>query len=177
MTEKTFRRNNFFAGRLLSAADLELEQNYFRSKLKLHNRLMHGFGIVSGLEVSSRSGELHISSGVALDCEGNEIVVVESFAQPLPSLSSDTSLFLTIHYCEQQTNPSPALGSEALCEAALIEEVFALEFESQNPNQNHRHERGRWQACGHPHGLVLARLRKTSGQWRIDRRLRRPLVK
>jgi hypothetical protein len=170
MTVKTFRRNNFFVGRLLSAADLELEQNYFRSKLKLHNRLMHGFGIVSGLEVSS-------SSGVALDCEGNEIVVVEPFAQPLPSLSSDTSLFLTIHYREQQTNPTPALGSEALCEAAVIEEVFALDFESQNPNQNHRHEHGRWQACGKSHGLVLARLRKTSGHWRVDRRLRRPLVK
>jgi hypothetical protein len=176
MTEKTFRRNNFFAGRLLSAADLELEQNYFRSKLKLHNRLMHGFGIVSGLEVSSRGGELHVSSGVAIDCAGNEIVVVERFAQPLPSLNSNT-LFLTIHYREQETNPTPATGSEALCEPAVIEEVFALEFESQNPNQNHRHERGRWQACGKAHGLVLARLRKTSGRWRLDRRLRRPLVK
>lgn len=177
MTEKTFRRNNFFSGRLLSAADLELEQNYFRSKLKLHNRLMHGFGIVSGLEVSSSGGELHVSSGVAIDCEGNEIVVVERCAHPLPTLCSDTSLFLTIQYREQQTNPTPAVGSEALSESSVIEEVFVLEFESQNPNQNHRHERGRWQACGQPHGLVLARLRKTSAQWRIDRRLRRPLVK
>ena len=177
MPEKPFLRNNFFAGKLLTAAELELEQNYLRGKLKLHNRALHGFGIVTGLEVSRRSDKLLITSGLALDCEGNEIVVPEKVIYPLPPMTSDTSAFLTIHYCEQGTNPIPVIDLEELCEPALIVESFALTFETQNPNQHHRHARGRWQACGKSHGLVLARLRKTSDNWRIDRRLRRPGVK
>ncbi len=161
MSEKGFRRINFFAGRLLSAADLELEQKYFRDKQKLHNRALHGFGIVSGLEVSRRRDKLLITSGLALDCEGNEIVVAESISHPLPQVVSDTSLFLTVHFCEQGTHPTLVPGPDESFEPALIEEGFALAFESSNPNQSHRHQGGRWQACGKTHGLVLARLRNT----------------
>jgi hypothetical protein len=177
MPEKPFLRNNFFTGKLLTAAELELEQDYFRGKLKLHNRALHGFGIVSGLEVSRRRDKLLITSGLALDCEGNEIVVPEKVIQPLPPMNSNSSAFLTIHYREQKTNPTPVVDAEELCKPALIVESFALTFETQNPNQHHRHEHGRWQACGKSHGLVLARLRQTSGNWRIDRRLRRPGIK
>ena len=174
---KTFRRNRFFAGRLLTAADLEREQNYFRNKLKLHNSFLHGFGIVTGLEVSGSSSELHITSGLAIDCEGNEIVVEQGIIYPLPATSIDTAVFLTIHYREQMIDLKPTIASEPCREATVVEEVFGLKFESQNPNENHRHARGRWQPCGTSHGLVLARLRQCSGKWRIDRRLRRPVIK
>ena len=177
MSEKGFRRNNFFSGRMLTAADLELEQTYFREKQKLHNRELHGFGIVSGLEVSRRRDRLLISAGLALDCAGNEIVVAETQSHPLPQFNSDASVFLLIHYRESETHPTPSLDSGKSCERALIEESFSLTFENDNSNQNHRHQRGRWQSCGKPHGLVLARFRKMSGQWRLDHRLRRPSVK
>jgi hypothetical protein len=176
MSEKGFRRNNFFSGRLLTAADLELEQNYFREKQKLHNRALHGFGIVSGLDVSHRRDKLLITNGLALDCEGNEIVIAESLSHPFPQLS-DGTVFLIIRYHELESNPTLLPDPNKSFAPALIEEGFALSFESSNPNQSHRHQRGRWQACGKPHGLVLARLRNTSGQWRLDRRLRRPVVK
>ncbi len=176
MSEKGFRRNNFFSGRLLTDSDLELEQTYFREKQRLHNRALHGFGIVSGLEVSRRRDKLVITSGLALDCEGNEIVVAETQSQPLPQLKSDT-VFLIISHRETLTNSTPTSSLDKLSEPTLIEETFSFAFESSNPNQNHRHQRGRWQSCGKPHGLVLARLRKTSGQWRLDRRLRRATVK
>ena len=177
MTERGFRRNNYFTGRVLTAADLELEQNYSREKQRLHNRALHGFGIVSGLEVSRRRDKLVITSGLALDCEGNEVVVAESQSLPLPQLDSETSVFLIIHYRESAINPRPILNPDKSTEPTFIEEGFSLAFENSNPNQSHRHQRGRWQSCGKPHGLVLARLRKTSGQWRLDRRLRRPSVK
>ena len=176
MTERGFRRNNYFNGRVLTAADLELEQNYFREKQRLHNRTLHGFGIVSGLEISRRRDKLVITRGLALDCEGNEIVVAESQSLPLPQLDSDSS-FLVIHYRESAINPPPVPDPDKSIEPAFIEEGFSLAFENSNPNQSHRHQRGRWQSCGKRHGLVLARLRKTSGQWRLDRRLRRPSVK
>lgn len=47
-----FERLNYFFGQMLGAADFRSEQNYFREKLKLHNRCLHGYGVVCGLEVT-----------------------------------------------------------------------------------------------------------------------------
>jgi hypothetical protein len=46
-----FERLNYFYGQALSAADFRGEQAYLREKLKLHNRCLHGFGVISGFEV------------------------------------------------------------------------------------------------------------------------------
>jgi len=46
-----FRRLNYFYGQMLGVADFQAEQNYFREKLKLHNRCLHGYGVVCGLLV------------------------------------------------------------------------------------------------------------------------------
>lgn len=179
MTDKPFLRNHFFDGRLLTAKEFELEQTYFREKLKLHNRSLHGFGIVSGLEVSQRQDKLIVTSGLAIDCEGNEIVVAEPIKQPLPEISGGvTTIFLNVRYSEKETKPDGTdRNPNGSCEQILIEESFVTAFESRNSNQHHRHVKGRWQACGEPHGLVIARLRRSSGQWRLDRRLHRPFVK
>lgn len=179
MTDTPFLRNHFFAGKLLTAELLELEQKYFREKLRLHNRLLHGFGIVSGLEVDQRRNKLIITPGLALDCEGNEIVAAEPIELGLPEgLDGGTTIFLSVCYREKETKPAHTDRSpNEPCEHNLIEESFTTAFENQNSNQGHRHVKGRWQACGKPHGLVLARLRRSSGQWKLDRRLHRPFVK
>ena len=46
-----FERLNYFYGQALSAADFRGEQAYLREKLKLHNRCLHGFGVICGFEV------------------------------------------------------------------------------------------------------------------------------
>jgi hypothetical protein len=46
-----FLRLRYFYGRMLSAEDFQTEQNFFREKLKLHNRCLHGYGVVCGLRV------------------------------------------------------------------------------------------------------------------------------
>jgi hypothetical protein len=46
-----FTRLRYFYGQMLSAQDFQIEQDYFREKLKLHNRCLHGYGVVCGLEV------------------------------------------------------------------------------------------------------------------------------
>src|SRR5439155_8263842 len=43
---------SYVHGQLLTAIDLQTEQAYFREKLKLHNRCLHGYGIVCGLDIS-----------------------------------------------------------------------------------------------------------------------------
>jgi hypothetical protein len=75
----TIERNRYFTGQLLGADDLTREQDYFRDKARRHNRLLHGWGIVGGLGVSTGSSgaELTIAPGYALDPEGEEIVVEE----------------------------------------------------------------------------------------------------
>src|SRR4051794_31243049 len=44
-------RLNYFYGQLLGVRDFQDEQRYFHEKNKLHNRFMHGHGVVCGLEV------------------------------------------------------------------------------------------------------------------------------
>lgn len=48
-----FERLNYFYGQMLGAHDFQAEQAYFREKLKLHNRCLHGYGVVCGLEVEA----------------------------------------------------------------------------------------------------------------------------
>jgi hypothetical protein len=60
-------RPHFFTGQLLTADDLQAEQDYFRGKSRLHHRLLHGWGIVSGLGVSIDQGAtLVVSQEVVL---------------------------------------------------------------------------------------------------------------
>lgn len=46
-----FIRLKYFYGQMLGAADFQTEQDFFREKLKLHNRCLHGYGVVCGLAV------------------------------------------------------------------------------------------------------------------------------
>ena len=70
-------RPRFFAGQLLTESELNSEQAYVLAKNRLHNRYLHGWGVVCGLEVvcSSCDGWVHIREGYALDPCGNDIVV------------------------------------------------------------------------------------------------------
>lgn len=178
MTDKPFLRNNFLEGMSLTPEDLHVEQTYFREKHRLHNRSLHGFGIVSGLEVDQRRNQLVITPGLALDCQGNEILVAEPVELTLPETLSATSIFLCIRYSEREAKPaSTKETSQGSWERSRVADSFVTTFENHNVNQRHRHVMRRWQACGKPHGLVLARLRCTSGQWRLDRRMQRPSLK
>ena len=83
-----FERLNYFYGQMLGVKDFCAEQSYFREKIKLHNRCLHGYGTVCGLRVlvpEPRPGcEIHpekpfvyVEPGLALDAEGNELIVRE----------------------------------------------------------------------------------------------------
>lgn len=51
-------RLSYFYGQMLGPDDLRTEQAYFREKIKLHNRCLHGYGTVCGLGVAPAL-ELH----------------------------------------------------------------------------------------------------------------------
>ena len=48
-------RTRYYAGQLVGPDDLTEDQRYFRERLRRHNRLLHGWGVVCGARV--RAGE------------------------------------------------------------------------------------------------------------------------
>ncbi len=70
-------RPRFFAGQLLTEEDLNRLEQYIIEKNKLHNRYLHGWGVVCGLEVVCNAcpGLVTVKSGYALSPCGEDIVV------------------------------------------------------------------------------------------------------
>lgn len=163
-------RPHYFSGKLLTVEDLTQEQTYTIEKFKRHNRSLHGFGVVSGLKVTTDAGKITVSAGMALDCEGNEIVVPSNQTVPASALDSAVA-FVTLKYSERREGIVP------LNEPALITEAFELIVAKNNENSGHRHEKARWLSCGKVHGLTLAKIRRGEKGWRVDRRYRAPVIK
>lgn len=75
------KRNRYFTGKFMTARDFQGEQGYFLSRHRLHNRLLHGWGIVCGLEVVPHNNPecqdrwVVVCPGIALDCCGRELVL------------------------------------------------------------------------------------------------------
>ncbi len=79
-----FEKNNYYYGKLLTAKDFEMEQVYFNHKRYLVNRLLHGTGIVSGLNIIAVDDQtISLEPGVALDANGREVVVSKPAAYKL----------------------------------------------------------------------------------------------
>ena len=74
---KGFMQTRFFYGQRLDVRHFESEQNYVKGKLWLLNRLVHGYGVVCGLDVQMADDHqsVVIQPGIALDKAGREIVV------------------------------------------------------------------------------------------------------
>ncbi len=70
-------RTRFFAGQLLTEADLNNDQSYWLAKSRLHNRYLFGWGVVCGLQVvcGPCPGWVTINTGYGLDPCGNDIIV------------------------------------------------------------------------------------------------------
>ena len=189
------QRLNYFYGQMLGAADFQTEQHYFREKMKLHNRCLHGYGVVCGLkvvpepmdetcvpagdeevkELQQRLKDLEtkwkevkqaaddgdeaakkelvkldqereelrrkleqirteecdeeahtrvvIECGLALDCEGNELIVREKFPVDLwrhldrvdrqRIHDGEHTIYLSICYCQQPTDPARPVLADA----------------------------------------------------------------
>ena len=84
-----FERNNYFFGKLMTVRDYFAEQCYFNEKRWLINRMVHGWGIVCGLDVKRIPKDpadhnkgyfdtkVKVTEGLAIDCCGREILVCE----------------------------------------------------------------------------------------------------
>lgn len=87
-------RNRYYTGKYMTARDFAAEQHYHLSRHRLHNRLLHGSGVVCGLGVKEHptlacvDTHVRVRAGIAIDCFGNEIFVEHDQAVELPIFSN-----------------------------------------------------------------------------------------
>jgi hypothetical protein len=152
--EGVLMRPRYFTGQLLSVADLQLEQDYLREKLRRHNRALHGVGIVRGLGVSVEAatdapdGRLRVESGYAIDACGNELALGRGAVLALPE--DGERLFVSMRHWDRPCSLVPSTDGESM--PSRIEEacVVALVDTVVEP------------------AIALARLLRTEGQWLVD---------
>lgn len=155
------RRVNFIEGMLLTAADLADEQQYQREMRYLHNRL-HGYGTVSGLEVTVTKGRIRVTPGMAIDVRGREIVVAAPLTLRLDPHRNNQPWVrdLVIAWSEIADGPVPGPGG-AVEYTRWVEQPELALISRDEPT---------------PEGLVLARLTRTRGDAvDVDTSVRRPL--
>lgn len=129
------KRVRYFTGQLLSSEDLKAEQEYFREKLRRHNRILHGFGVVCGLNVSAPANDeppwqITVSPGYALTPGGDEIVVTEAVYLELDSALVGPQVgckrvYVGMRYAELLTDPVPSFNEGM--EPSRIMETFEVQ--------------------------------------------------
>jgi hypothetical protein len=112
-------RNRYFTGKPMTARDFIAEQHYFLSRHQLHNRLLHGWGVVCGLAVGHhprpecRDRWVVVDPGIAIDCYGRELIVPQRAALALydeaESERPDEELLICVRYSEETAECVPVL--------------------------------------------------------------------
>jgi len=157
------KRVNYFAGKMLTPEDFRTEQQYFKDRMKLHNRFLHGYGIVSGLgvSISAKSPEaIVVSPGYAIDPQGNDVILSMDMQGSFPS--AGTAAYLVLCWAEREVDLMPISYSGGEGEqlvASRIEEYALLKYETDKRKADQT-------------GVVLARLKKIRGKWKIDKQFR-----
>ena len=127
-----FTRNHYFTGKLLVERDFTDEQKYHVDKLRHHNAVLHGHGVVCGLLVTPhenpacRDRFVCIEPGTAIDCCGHEIVVrerdcidltaLESYREAIDDPERTHRLQVCIRYRECPTEEVPVLYDDCSCD-------------------------------------------------------------
>jgi hypothetical protein len=148
MTMRGLERLHFFDGQRLQAVDLALEQAYHIRVRRLLNKGLYSPGVVNGLQVVEvDKRHVTVTSGMALDPRGREIVLLEDTVLSVPSRPATPPLpgwFLVIRYTEEA---EPGLMADCRCGSgttppARIKEVPRLDWTETWPNQQQCAEGG-----------------------------------
>jgi len=159
-----FRRLRYFHGQLLTARDFQREQEYFREKLKLRMRCLLGYGVVCGLfvepappdddkgkEDTAHQAKVHITSGLGVDCAGNEVLVSGSCAIDLwDALHEDertagTTVWVGVEYNERAVEPTRTVFNSTCadtsdCDFGYTEESYVVRVTTKTPPKDERCE-------------------------------------
>jgi hypothetical protein len=96
------KRPNYYDGQLLLKDDFLAEQRYHLEFRQRHNRKMHGWGVVEGLEVLPRSDDsIKISSGYAIDDSGQDILLNKAENLDLSEFGPNDVVKIKLAYDEE----------------------------------------------------------------------------
>jgi hypothetical protein len=117
-------RPRFFAGQLLTDEDLGLLNSYIVEKNKLHNRYLHGWGVVCGMEVVCNpcSNLITVKTGYALSPCGEDIIVCQDTPVDICAL---------VQKCRKQTPPDCqplALGAADPCTSGKEDWILFIRY-------------------------------------------------
>lgn len=123
------KRVRYFSGQFLRQEDFTEEQDYLRSMRSRHNKELHTFGIVEGLEVTptGNPGEIEVENGWVIDHDGREIILA---APTKLTVDGDAPWYITCRFKERPTDEQPESvtgieGHRRITEEADIEFVGA----------------------------------------------------
>jgi hypothetical protein len=148
-------RNHYFAGKVLTAEDFQIEQDYNITKRRHHTRWLHGCGVVTGLQVglddSSTPDEpvVIVNPGVAIDANGEEIIIPSPRSCRLRATAATG--FVTVEYTERFLNPVPGLDLTAITRPSRIEEGVRVAFAEHASD----------------HSVTIARLTRRENTWHL----------
>lgn len=76
-------RLHYFPRQLITADDMTTEQEYFRERMRRHNRVLHGWGVVCGCAVEFVPDQtnpwlVRVCPGYAVSPQGDEIVIADA---------------------------------------------------------------------------------------------------
>jgi len=142
-------RVQYFPRQLLTADDMRAEQEYFRQKLRRHNRFLHGWGVVCGCEVTQADPGTHgpwrvwLCPGYVVTPHGDEIWIQDKFlfdltgdrhqaaapCEPHPcppsgraaAIEANRTLFLAVRYVECDARPVRVHPVGCACDEAACE--------------------------------------------------------
>lgn len=131
------KRLNYFDHQFLVEADFTKEQEYHLDMRRRLTKLLHTHGIAQGLEVAkSADKEVTVRSGIAIDRDGQEMIVETDHPSRVINLSNaakfppGANVFITIAYQEQETDPSTATGAAGntrITELPMVQAVTAAD--------------------------------------------------
>ena len=124
-----FARNRYFHGKLMTARDMELDQDYHAGRFETFLQHVAGEGVVCGLTTTVDQDDdtkVAVSAGFAIDCCGRPVVLPdgadETFtprelntAEQVQDAATDEGISLFVRYAECKAEKVPIKGSEDAC--------------------------------------------------------------
>ena len=159
VTLDPYKRVCYTNGLVLGVDEFLQEELYLLEKHRLHNRSLHGYGTICGLQVSTREAgdagpEVRVSPGLALDPVGHEIRVPQpqcarldewllrnpEAAELVAGSPAELTLFVVLCYRECKTDevpiPSgPCRTLEDSTAPSRIADAFELSLRTEPPAQ------------------------------------------
>jgi hypothetical protein len=114
-------RPRYFARQLVTPAELNLESEYFAERMRRHNRMLHGWGVVCGAQVcrvrveggtGAQPWKVKVRPGFVIDGRGNEVSIgcdriVDLRSSGVVSMSGDPEGELSDPWCSDVWTERP----------------------------------------------------------------------